>query len=61
MPVSYIECTNVSVYNTTIYFIYIKQYIDSATCFDLHWVRKQIQDYIDVLQKRIARFCKTSM
>ena len=28
---------NVSVYNTTIYFIYIKQYVDRATYFDLHW------------------------
>jgi type II restriction/modification system DNA methylase subunit YeeA len=27
---------NVSAYNTTIYFIYIKWYIDRATCFDLH-------------------------
>jgi hypothetical protein len=35
---TYIEYTNVSVYNTTIYFIYIKWYIDRATCFDLHWV-----------------------
>jgi hypothetical protein len=34
----YIEYTNVSVYNTTIYFKYIKLYIDRATCFDLHWV-----------------------
>jgi hypothetical protein len=35
---TYIEYTNVSVSNTTIYFTYIKQYIDGATCFDLHWV-----------------------
>jgi len=27
-----------SVYNTTIYFIYFKKYIVRATCFDLHWV-----------------------
>jgi hypothetical protein len=32
------EYTNVSLYNTTIYFIYIKWYIDRATCFDLHWI-----------------------
>ena len=35
---THIEYTNVSVYNTTIYFIYIKYYIDGATCFDFHWV-----------------------
>ena len=34
----FIEYTNVSVYNTKIYFIYIKYYIDRATCFGLHWV-----------------------
>jgi len=36
----YIEYTNVSVYNTTVHFIYIKivYYQSILTCFDLHWV-----------------------
>jgi hypothetical protein len=38
LKVPKLEYTNVSVYNTTIYFKYIKWYIDRATCFDLHWV-----------------------
>ena len=61
---TYIEYMNVSVYNTTIYFIYIKYYIDRATCFDLTGSssgpqRKQIQYYMYVLRKRIVNNNKT--
>jgi hypothetical protein len=50
----------VSVYNTTIYFLSIKWYIDRATCFDLHWV-KESRSKIKYMFYRNALwdFCKT--